>query len=67
VWLAGGAGTDLDLGEARRELETRLGVAVETVDVRLAAGLVGRTESSVGDLDAIAAPAGILLRDGRVA
>jgi hypothetical protein len=67
VWLTGVAGSGVDVGTAKRDLESRLGTAVETVDVRRAATLGGGTEPTGSELDALAAPTGILLRDGKAA
>jgi Tfp pilus assembly PilM family ATPase len=60
VWVSGaGEATD----DARRQLAERLGVAVQVVDAR---GTVGRDVAplvSFDDLDALAAPVGVLIRD----
>ncbi|MGH9328858.1 MAG: type IV pilus biogenesis protein PilM, partial [Vicinamibacterales bacterium] len=59
VIVAGGA----DSGDAvRRALEDRLGVSVEPVDPRDAAGLRDRVSAGAEVLDAIAAPVGLLVR-----
>lgn len=66
VWLCGtslGEGTT----EAQRQIASRLGIAPETVDVRAAATLRDRIDASMGALDALAAPVGLLLRDRRAA
>ena len=66
VWLCGGGlGRDAEL--ARAEIQKRLGVPVEAVDVRAAAELAGRISASTDVLDALAAPVGVLLRDRKVA
>lgn len=66
VWLSGG-GLGRDAEQVRVEINTRLGVPVEAVDVRAAAELGGRVGASSDILDAIAAPLGILLRDRKAA
>jgi len=66
VWLCGGGvGHDADL--VRAEINKRLGVPVEAVDVRAAADLGGRVGASTDVLDALAAPLGVLLRDRKAA
>jgi hypothetical protein len=66
VWLCGGGlGHDADL--VRTEINKRLGVPVEAVDVRAAADLGGRVGASTDVLDALAAPLGVLLRDRKAA
>ncbi len=66
VWLCGGGmGHDADL--VRAEINKRLGVPVEAVDVRAAADLGGRVGASTEVLDALAAPLGVLLRDRKAA
>ena len=66
VWLAGTAalaGAD----SVRRDLETRLGIGVESVDPRTAAALVDRIGASPELADALAPLVGVLRRDGRAA
>jgi hypothetical protein len=66
VWLCGGGiGRDADI--VRAEINKRLGVPVEAVDVRAAADLGGRVGASTDVLDALAAPLGVLLRDRKAA
>ena len=64
VWLCGAALADR--GDAARtakdEISARLGVTARTVDVRVAAGLRDRT-AGADVLDALAAPAGVLIRE----
>ncbi len=60
VWLCGiGSGVD----DARRQISGRLGVPVQSVDVRPAIGGIDRMTASLEALDALAAPVGILLRE----
>jgi Tfp pilus assembly PilM family ATPase len=66
VWLCG-AGVAREAEQARVEINRRLGVPVEAVDVRAAAELAGRISASVDVLDALAAPVGVLLRDRKAA
>jgi type IV pilus assembly protein PilM len=47
----------------RRGIEDRLGSRVEVLDVRTAASMRDRISASPGLLDALAAPAGVLLRE----
>jgi Tfp pilus assembly PilM family ATPase len=66
VWLAGTAalaGAD----SVRRDLETRLGIGVESVDPRTAAALTDRIGASPDLADALAPLVGVLRRDGRAA
>jgi len=66
VWLAGTAAlTGAD--SVRRDLETRLGIGVESVDPRTAAALVDRIGASPELADALAPLVGVLRRDGRAA
>ena len=51
----------------RTEIQKRLGVPVEPVDVRAAAELGGRITASTDVLEALAAPVGVLLRDRKAA
>jgi Tfp pilus assembly PilM family ATPase len=62
VWLSGAAHADGAPVSVRAELGERLGVAVETVDVRRAASFRMETADQ-GALDALTAPAGALLRE----
>ena len=64
VWLCGaGAGAD----EARWQISSRLGMAVESVDVRPAADVRDRAVATPEVLDALAAPVGLLIRERRAA
>jgi Tfp pilus assembly PilM family ATPase len=64
VVLAGASMAGADQAERlRRGIEDRLKVRVELLDVRSAAALRDRISVSPGLLDALAAPAGILLRE----
>jgi type IV pilus assembly protein PilM len=53
--------------EVRRSLEQRLSLAVETVDIRVAAALTDRITTAPELLDALAPLAGLLLRGGEKA
>jgi Tfp pilus assembly PilM family ATPase len=66
VWLCG-AGVGREADQARTDIQKRLGVPVEPVDVRGVADLGGRIAASVDVLDALAAPVGVLLRDRKAA
>jgi hypothetical protein len=66
VWLCGG-GLGREAEQTRQEINQRLGVPVEAVDIRPAADLGGRISASTDVLDALAAPIGVLLRDRRAA
>lgn len=61
VLLAGGSDSS-DAAVLARELEARLGVTVQPVDVRQAATLGERVTASPDTLTSLAAPAGLLLR-----
>ncbi len=61
VLLAGGS-ESRDAVLLARELEARLGVGVQTVDVRQAAALGDRVTATPDTLAALAAPTGLLLR-----
>lgn len=50
--------------DTRRRIEARLGSSVEALDTRAAAGLRDRIAAGPDVLEAIAAPVGILLREG---
>ena len=64
VWLCGiGSGAD----DARRQISGRLGVPVQSVDVRPAIGGAERMTASLEALDALAAPVGMLIRERTVA
>jgi Tfp pilus assembly PilM family ATPase len=64
VVLAGASMAGTDQAERlRRAIEERLGSRVELLDVRTAAAMRDRISASPGLLDALAAPAGILLRE----
>lgn len=60
VWLCG-VGSEAE--DARRQISGRLGVPVQSVDVRPAIGGVDRLTASPEALDALAAPVGILIRE----
>jgi hypothetical protein len=66
VWLAGGSAQPADGGLFRAEIEARLGVAVEPVDVRQIVATKRATLTAM-DVDALAAPVGVILRDGKAA
>jgi Tfp pilus assembly PilM family ATPase len=60
VWLCGiGSGAE----DARRQISGRLGVPVQSVDVRPAIGGADRLTASPEALDALAAPVGVLIRE----
>jgi Tfp pilus assembly PilM family ATPase len=59
AWVSG-AGQQTD--DARRQIADRLGVAAEVVDARLT-GEGGTRPASFDELDALAAPVGVLIRD----
>jgi Tfp pilus assembly PilM family ATPase len=66
VWLAGAA----SMGDAQavvRDLESRLGARVETVNPQAAASLADRISLSTDLSDALAPLVGVLRRDGRAA
>jgi type IV pilus assembly protein PilM len=67
VLLAGGAALQDGATSLQRNLEERLGVDVEPVDPRSAAGLLDRIAASPSVLDALAPLVGILMRESRVA
>jgi Tfp pilus assembly PilM family ATPase len=66
VFLAGHSGgspaEDADLVQAKRSLEERLGIVVESVDPRSAADLTDRITAAPALLDALAPLVGLLLR-----
>ena len=66
VWLAGAASQSAESAGARAQIEQRLGLAVQEVDVRPLVGLKNRSITAA-DLDALAAPVGVILRESRVA
>jgi Tfp pilus assembly PilM family ATPase len=66
VWLCGG-GVGREADQVRVEINKRLGVPVEAVDVRAAAELGGRITATTEVLDALAAPVGVLVRDRKAA
>ena len=66
VWLAGGAAHPADGGAFRAEIEARLGVLVEPVDVRPLASLRRGTLAPL-DADALVAPIGAILRGAKAA
>lgn len=64
VVLAGGSNFDTALAErGRRQIEERLGVKVETLDVRTGVTLRDRIAAGPELLDALAPAVGVLLRD----
>lgn len=68
VWLSGAGADGVDaLRHAREDIAARLGVTVETVDIRPAAPLRDRIEATPDVLDTLAAPVGMLLREQRAA
>lgn len=60
AWVCG-AGTGVD--DARRQVAGRLGVPATPVDVRPAAAMGDGPEPSLDQLDALAAPVGVLIRE----
>jgi type IV pilus assembly protein PilM len=66
VWLAGTAAL-VGADSVRRDLETRLGIGVESVEARTAAALVDRVGASPELADALAPLIGVLRHDGRAA
>ncbi len=66
VFLAGAASQMAESAGARAQIEQRLGLSVQEVDVRPLVGLAGRPLTAA-DLDALAAPVGVILRESRVA
>jgi type IV pilus assembly protein PilM len=68
VVLAGASMTGADQAERlRRGIEERLGGKVELLDVRAAAAMRDRISANPALLDALAAPVGVLLREGPAA
>jgi len=67
VLLAGGAVTPGGADALRRNLEERLGIAVEGVDPRSSAALLDRIDASPDVLDVLSPLVGILLRERRAA
>jgi Tfp pilus assembly PilM family ATPase len=67
VMLAGGAAGIGGAAGLRRNLEERLGLAVEAVDPRSAAALMDRINASPELLDTLAPLVGILVRDRKAA
>jgi len=63
VVLAGGSASGGDAEGLRRQIEERLGVRVEPLDVRGAVTLRDRIGASPDLLDLIAPAVGVLLRD----
>lgn len=64
VWLSGAGAQGAEaLRQARAEISERLGVTVESVDVRSAASLRTRIDATPDVLDTLAAPVGMLLRE----
>ena len=65
VYLSGGGAGVVDGGHARaqKDIAERLGVDVQSLDVRTAASLTARVDASPDLLDALAAPVGALLRE----
>jgi len=66
VWLAGGSAHPADEGRFRAEIERRLGVTVDTVDVRRLATVKPPRLTDV-DVDALVAPVGVVLRESKAA
>jgi Tfp pilus assembly PilM family ATPase len=62
VWVCGAALVGAKGRDATREVSERLGIQARTVDVRLATNLRDRTVAP-DVLDALAAPAGVLIRE----
>jgi Tfp pilus assembly PilM family ATPase len=67
VWLSGAAGHGPTGEAARRDIEQRLGVGVQAVDVQPAVALGDRGAATPEILDALAAPVGVLVRELKVA
>lgn len=66
VLLAGGDAHPADVGRFRAEMEQRLGVVVDTVDVRQLVALKPPRLTD-GDVEALVAPVGVLLRGAQAA
>jgi Tfp pilus assembly PilM family ATPase len=64
VWLSGGGN---GAEGVRTEIAARLGVAVETLDIRNAPAAGHRLDISIELVDALTAPVGVLIREQRVA
>ncbi len=64
VFLCGAAATSGNTDGVRAEIAARLNVAAELVDVRQAADLRDRITATPDTLDALAAPVGVLIREG---
>ncbi len=64
VWLCG---ADAATDDARWQISSRLGVPVDSVDIRPAADLSDRATVTPEVLDALAAPVGLLVRERRAA
>jgi Tfp pilus assembly PilM family ATPase len=68
VWLSGaGANGREALAAVRQEIAGRLGLDVETVDIRPAASIGARVDATPEVLDTLAAPVGMLLRERKAA
>jgi Tfp pilus assembly PilM family ATPase len=67
VWLCGAAGYGATGESARRDIEQRLGLAVQAVDVQPAVSLRDRGAATAETLDALAAPVGVLVREMKAA
>lgn len=68
VWLSGAGARGGDtLVRVRADITERLGLQVETVDIRPAASLQGRMDATAEVLDTLAAPVGVLLRERKAA
>ena len=67
IWLCGGTCAPGGADRVRAEISARLDVPVEPVDFRRAATLRSRIDVTPDVLDALAAPAGVLLRERRAA
>ena len=67
VWLCGGAVAGGQAASTAAELQARLGMPVEAVDVRPAAALGPQLTASAELLDVLAASVGVLIRDRKAA
>jgi Tfp pilus assembly PilM family ATPase len=67
VWLCGGARAGREAAASAADIEARLGIPVESVDIRPAAALGRQVTASPDVLDAVAASVGVLLRERKAA
>ena len=67
VWLCGGALASGQAASTVADLQARLGMPVEAVDVRPAAALGPQLTASPELLDVLAASVGVLIRDRKAA